>query len=58
MSPPSSWSKNKPSRNAAKKEVTSVKVGGIRATFFHVGLLLGVFFAHEDGGDVPLRKAG
>jgi hypothetical protein len=41
MSPPSSWSKKKPS----KKPVTT-------ATCFHPGFLLGLFFTLEDGGDM------
>jgi ribosome maturation factor RimP len=41
ISPPSSGSKNKPA---------------LLATSFHSGILLGIFFDHEDGGDMFLRN--
>jgi hypothetical protein len=48
MSPPSSGSKNKPSKKTASKQVA------IRASFY-TGLLL---FDPEDGSDMFLRNAG
>jgi hypothetical protein len=47
ISPPSSGSKSKPSKKPAWKWM---------ATCFHTGFLLGLFFNHEDGGDIFLQN--
>jgi hypothetical protein len=46
MSPPSSESKNKPSRNLQS------------CYLLHAGFLLGLFFDPEDAGDMFLRNIG
>jgi hypothetical protein len=48
ISPPSSGSKNKPSKKPVWKQVV------LLATSFHAGFLLGLFFDPEDGGDMFL----
>jgi hypothetical protein len=40
------------SEEEAKQETS------IACCLFHVGFLLGLFFSHEDGGDVFLRNVG
>jgi hypothetical protein len=35
-----------------------LKVNRLLATCFHAGLLLGLFFNPEDGGDMFLRNVG
>jgi hypothetical protein len=44
ISPPSSGSKNKASKQA------------LLATYYHAGFLLGLFFDPENGGDMFLRN--
>jgi hypothetical protein len=35
---------------------TSMKVGAVLATCLHTGFLLGLFFDHEDGGNMVLQN--
>jgi hypothetical protein len=60
--PPSSGSKNKPSKKPALKQAKRIKPGSfvkfrsmaLLAICFHAGFLLGSFFDPEDGGDMFL----
>jgi hypothetical protein len=69
MSPPSSGSKNKPSKKihtgsefSLRKiylvgfEIFTAAVMTLHATCFHAGSLLGLFFDPEDGGYMSLRN--
>jgi hypothetical protein len=59
MQPPSSGSKNKPSRKINLKEVASTQqAGGSAFHLPHAGSLLGLFFDTEDGGHIFLRNVG
>jgi hypothetical protein len=53
ISPPNSGYKNNPNKMAAWKQVGNAVLLG---TCFHAGILFGLFFDPEEGGDMFLRN--